>query len=78
MTDDDALKMVKEAIEIAASGSSKKVNMDTHLSEEEILDSLDLMTFLFELEGLNGKPIDGIDEGFDDYRVKTIVGLMTA
>lgn len=56
----------------------KKVNMDTHLSEEEILDSLDLMTFLFELEVLNGKPIDGIDEGFDDYRVKTIVGLMTA
>lgn len=78
MTEDDALKMIKEAIEIAASGKSENVSMDTHLSEEGILDSLDLMTFLFELENLNGKSINGIDEGFDDFRIKTIVELMTA
>ena len=78
MTEDDALKMVKAALEIAAKGSSESVTMDTHLSDENILDSLDMMTFLFELENLNGKSIEGIDESFDDYRVKTIVGLMTA
>lgn len=78
MTQDDALSMIKEAVNIASSGAGDKITIDTHLSEEDILDSLDLMTFLFELEGLYGKSIPGIDEGFEDYKVKTIADLMTS
>lgn len=66
MTQDEALSMIKEAVNIASSGAGDKITIETHLSEEDILDSLDLMTFLFELEGLYGKSIPGIDERFED------------
>jgi len=68
--------MICSAIEATSEGASKGVTLDTNLSEEEILDSLDLMNFLFELEDLHGSKIEEITETYDDYRVKTLVSFL--
>lgn len=78
MKPDEAFEKVKEALEMTTPGISEKVSMDTHLVEDDILDSLDLMNFMFELEELNGKKIEQIDENFDDYRVSVVVGFMSS
>lgn len=78
MTNDEALAMIKTALNEVSSGAGDKVDMDTHLVEDEVLDSLDVMNFLFELEQAKGAQIEGIDESFEDFRVSRIVELMTA
>ncbi|MBM7069031.1 hypothetical protein [Actibacterium sp. 188UL27-1] len=73
-----AFKNVKTALDIASPGASDKVTMDSHLVDDGVLDSLDLMTFMFELEDVHGSKLEQVTETFDDYRVKTIVGFMVA
>jgi acyl carrier protein len=77
-TRDAAFDKIKEALDLTSPGLSQKVTMETHLVEEDILDSLDLMNFMFELEELHGSKIEEISETFDDYRVATLVGFMAS
>ena len=73
MTDEEALGMVRDAINEVSAGAGDKVTMETDLVADEVLDSLDIMNFLFELETANGSKIEAIDETYDDYRVSSIV-----
>jgi acyl carrier protein len=41
-----------------------------------LLDSLDSMTFLFELENDLNTKLDAIDETYDDFRVGAIVDIV--
>lgn len=77
-TRDEAFAKIKEALDMTTPGLSEKVTMETHLIESDILDSLDLMNFMFELEELHGSKITEISETFDDYRVSTLVGFMAS
>lgn len=78
MTETEAFEKIKEALDMTTPGLSEKVSMDSNLVEDDILDSLDLMNFMFELEELNGSKLEQVTETFDDYRVKTLIGFMTA
>ncbi|MEM8751964.1 MAG: hypothetical protein AAGF90_03210 [Pseudomonadota bacterium] len=78
MTNDEALSMIRSALDKVSPGAGEKVSMDTHLVEDDVLDSLDVMNFLFELEQEKGGQIEGIDESFEDFRVSRIVELMAA
>lgn len=73
---DTTLELIKKALEMTTPGVSEKVTMDTHLVADGILDSLDLMNFMFELEDLHGHKIEQIDETFDDYRVSVLAGFL--
>ena len=77
MSNEDALKHIKEALELASPGSAEKVSADTHLVDDDILDSLDLMNFMFELEEIHGSKIEQVTETFDDYRVSTLVSFIS-
>lgn len=77
MTETEALKKIREAIAMVSPGSEENVTMESDLQKDDILDSLDLMNFLFELETLNGSKLTQINETFDDYRVSTLVSFMT-
>lgn len=77
MNKDEALELIKKALEATSEGSSAEVTMDTHLTEDDVLDSLDAMNMLFELEQLFGKKLEAIDETFEDFRVATLVDILT-
>lgn len=78
MTEEEAIALIKRALETVQPGSSDKVTMETDLVGDEILDSLDSMNFLFEVETELDSPLAKIDESFDDFRIATLVGLITA
>ncbi|MCB1516173.1 MAG: hypothetical protein KDJ19_00945 [Hyphomicrobiaceae bacterium] len=78
MTQDEAFDLIKKALDETSAGLSEKVTMDTHLTEDEIIDSLDSMNFLFELEQLLGHKIEEIDETFDDFRIKRLIELISS
>lgn len=78
MTEDDALGHIKAALDATSAGLSEKISMDTHLTDDGIIDSLDSMNFLFELETVLGKKLTAIDEQFDDFRVKRLVEIVRA
>lgn len=72
----DAYASIIQALEKTSPGLSGKVSMDTHLVNDGIVDSLDSMSFLFELEQILGKKLDEIDETFDDFRVSRLVEII--
>ncbi|MEZ5662079.1 MAG: hypothetical protein R3E94_00935 [Burkholderiaceae bacterium] len=76
MTDDQALAMIKAALEKTTPGLSAKVTPDVHLIKDKIIDSLDSMNFLFELEQLHGGQLEAIDETFDDFRVIRLIQIL--
>ncbi|MCB9992215.1 MAG: acyl carrier protein [Hyphomicrobiaceae bacterium] len=78
MTENEAFELIKKALDETAAGLSAKVTMDSHLTKDEIVDSLDSMNFLFELEQLLGHKIEAIDETFDDFRVKRLIELISS
>lgn len=78
MTRNEALSMIKQALEKTTPGISAGVGEDTHLTGDKILDSLEIMNFLFELEQLNGSRLEAIDETFDDFRVSRLIEILTA
>ena len=53
------------------------LNEDTDLIEEGILDSLDAMTFLFHLEKEVNEKISEIDDEFDDFRIATLIQILS-
>jgi len=76
MTREQALDMIKKALDETGKGLSERVNESTDLINDKILDSLDTMNFLFELETLRGAKIEAIDDTFEDFRVATLIDLL--
>ena len=77
MDSNEALNLIKKALHATnADFSEESINLDTDLIFEGILDSLDAMSFLFELEGIIDKKIVEIDEDFDDFKVKNFINIL--
>jgi acyl carrier protein len=76
MTHQEAFAMIVQALEKAVPGSSDKVTIETHLVSDGIIDSLDLMAFLYELEHDCGDSLDEINDEFKDYRVVRLVEML--
>jgi acyl carrier protein len=75
MTRDEALAAITKAL-TATVGSVDDLTEETNLVEDGLLDSLDSMTFLFELENDLNTKLDAIDETYDDFRVGAIVDIV--
>lgn len=79
MTEQNAFALVQQALERTLD-EPVEITLQTDLVEDEVVDSLDSMTFLLELEQLSGKefPEDGdlVDQGF--YKVENLVRYLTA
>lgn len=76
MTSQEALAMIQRALETAVPGSSGKVTVSSHLVADGVIDSLDLMAFLYELEKDCGNNLDEITDDFHDYRVTRLVEML--
>ena len=74
MTNDEAFELIKKALDEVSEGASESLTMDTHLLED-VLDSLDAMSFMFELEKMLGKSL-AVDEEFSDFKITTLIDLM--
>ena len=78
MIQEEALNAIKKALNSTqAEYSDESITLDTNLIEEGILDSLDAMSFLFELENIIDKKITEIDEEFEDFRVSKFVEILS-
>lgn len=78
MTNEEALELIKKSAEAVVPGAAEDIKATTDLKEDDVLDSLDLMNFLFELETEIGGKIASIDESYDDFRVSKLIELLTA
>lgn len=77
MNQKDALIAIKNALNSTqAEYSDESIKLDTNLIEDGILDSLDAMSFLFELETIIDKKITEIDEEFEDFTIARFVEIL--
>ena len=77
MDQQQALISIKKALNSTqAEYSENELNLDTNLIDEGILDSLDAMSFLFELESVIDKKITEIDEEFDNFTISKFVEIL--
>ncbi len=76
MTRDEALAAVTKALAATVGDVTGTITEDTNLVDDGILDSLDSMTFLFELENDLGSKLEAIDETYDDFRVGSLVDIV--
>lgn len=77
MNQKDALIAIKKALNSTqAEYSDESIKLDTNLIEDGILDSLDAMSFLFELETIIDKKITEIDEEFEDFSIVRFVEIL--
>ncbi len=76
MNEEKALTLINQSLQCVLPDTDTVVDMKTHLTDDGVLDSLDMMSFLFELEQGLGRKIEGIDDDFTDFRVEKVVGLM--
>ena len=78
MTREDALAAIRKALVATVGDVEGEITEDTNLVEDGMLDSLDSMTFLFELENDLGHKLEAIDETYDDFRVGALVDIVVA
>ena len=78
MTREEALAAITKALSATVGSVDGDVTEATNLVEDGLLDSLDSMTFLFELENDLGTKLEAIDETYDDFRVGAIVDIVVA
>lgn len=78
MTEPEAYQLIVAALTKVAPGKAPKVTEDTDLLAGGILDSLDVMNFLFEVEQRLGKKLTAIDETYNDFRVQSLVKIIGA
>jgi acyl carrier protein len=78
MTREEALTAITKALTTTVGDVDGTIGEDTNLVEEGMLDSLDSMTFLFELENDLGMKLEAIDETYEDFRVGSIVDIVVA
>ncbi len=77
MNQKDALIAIKKALNSTqAEYSDESIKLGTNLIEDGILDSLDAMSFLFELETIIDKKITEIDEEFEDFTIVRFVEIL--
>lgn len=76
MTRDEALAVITKALIATVGSVDGDLAEDTNLVDDGLLDSLDSMTFLFELENDLNTKLDAIDETYDDFRVGAIVDIV--
>lgn len=78
MTREELLETVNRCLSKVLE-SDVTVTEDTHLTKEEILDSLDGATFIFELEAATHKKLpDGDLEEHDLYKVSNLLDYLSA
>jgi acyl carrier protein len=78
MTREEALTAITKALTTTVGDVDGTIGEDTNLVDEGMLDSLDSMTFLFELETDLGMKLEAIDETYEDFRVGSIVDIVVA
>jgi acyl carrier protein len=78
MTREEAFEVVKSAVAAVVPDFDGEITQETHLTDEDVIDSLDSMNLLFELEEKLGKKLVKIDEDFEDYKVSTLVDIIVA
>ena len=76
MTRDEALAVITKALIATVGSVDSDLADDTNLVDDGLLDSLDSMTFLFELENDLGSKLEAIDETYDDFRVGALVDIV--
>ena len=78
MTREEALTAITKALTTTVGDVDGTISEGTNLVDEGMLDSLDSMTFLFELENDLGLKLEAIDETYEDFRVGSIVDIIVA
>ena len=78
MTREEALAAITKALTATVGSVDGDVTEETNLVDDGLLDSLDSMTFLFELENDLGLKLEAIDETYEDFRVGSIVDIVVA
>ena len=76
MTRDEALAVITKALIATVGSVDGDLAEDTNLVDDGLLDSLDSMTFLFELENDLGSKLEAIDETYDDFRVGALIDIV--
>lgn len=76
MTRDQALEHIRAALAGTISNAQLNISETTDLVNEQIINSLDTMNFLFQLEKRLGKKLPSIDEDFSDFRVATLIDVL--
>lgn len=76
MTRDEALERIKKALDTTVGDNAGDITEATDLVGDGLLDSLDSMTFLFELEQDLGTKLEAIDETYEDFRVGALVDIV--
>lgn len=76
MTREEALAAITKALVATVGSVDGDITEETNLVEDGLLDSLDSMTFLFELENDLDTKLEAIDETYEDFRVGSIVDIV--
>jgi acyl carrier protein len=77
MTEPEAFELIITAVTKVAPSRASKVTEETDLLGG-ILDSLDIMSFLFEIEQRLDKKLTAIDETYSDFRVRSLITIICA
>jgi len=78
MTEPDAYQLIVAALTKVAPRKAPMVTQETDLLANDILDSLDVMNFLFEVEQRLGKKLTAIDETYNDFRIQSLIKVICA
>ena len=70
-----ALVEIIKAVKAVVPDLDVEITESTDLLEDDVLDSLDSMNFLFELEESIGK-ISSINEDYSDFKVSALIDLL--
>lgn len=76
MTEIDAMALIRSAVDEVKPGAGQQLTLESDLVEDGVLDSLDVMAFLFELETKRGAKLVQIDETYTDFRASTLVRML--
>jgi acyl carrier protein len=74
-TSNEVFEILVASVNKVVPRNEHPLTMDTHLVGDGVLDSLDVMSFLFEFEQQLGCKLDAIDEKFDDFRISRLVEI---
>ena len=73
-----AIKFIKLVLKLSEVDiQDLDLEIDIDLCEEGILDFPDAMTFLFNIEKLFNKKIIEIDEDFEDFKISSLVSILS-
>lgn len=77
MEKNKAIEYIKKTLELSEIELDDiSITMETDLLEDGILDSLDAMTFLFNLEKNVNTKIVEIDDDFNDFKISSLVSIL--